>query len=303
MLDGKADLGDLDDYATEEWVVGQDYVTLSVLLDELATLINYHAPRSWVEENYVSNAWLGEQGYVTASDLNSMLPGTLVYFGGSINVANEEDKSPRAIVGRATRAAEYVIWNPGQLTDLPDPALPWATVGGTLWLKIEASGGVANTNKKATITDSNNQTATRILVDGAWTGPWSLLSNVGTSNYLHMPQTIPSGTSLNYFTTAGMYSVTLNSVAQTIANIPEPVSGSLLVEKHVGTKQTYTTYVPGNPRTYVRSFDGTSWGPWIEMISNGSNLVFGADRDFTIEVVPSMPASPAANTIYLVTGN
>ncbi len=356
-------------------------------------------------------------GYVLKTELANMSIGNLVYYGGAISVSNEPVKTLLSIVQRATRSTEYIIWESTQLTDLPPSTLPWASGAGSLWLKIEMSGSDANAHKKITISDSNNQTATRIVAGGSWHTGWRLLSRdaVNTSNfvtttaldtalagYLKTPQQILAGADLDTYSNAGMYRILTNAIAREVANIPVTgTAGSLLVEKHAGTKQTFTTYTANNPLTFVRNLTSSTaeWGPWVEMATINSlssyvtssslttslsdyvtksnlnctttqvmigtgtagragcnpilhagsgtvgdsyslttsttvntairnalsgyvttstlnnyynktqvdslmtNVVKGATTGYTIQVVTSMPASPAANTIYLVTGN
>lgn len=72
------------------------------------------------------------------------------------------------------------------------------------------------------------------------------------------------GEDLNNFTTPGFFYSPSNANAKQILNTPVGEAFSLLVEKHAGYKQTFTTYNANtNMRTYVRNYYYASgWSPW-----------------------------------------
>lgn len=87
---------------------------------------------------------------------------------------------------------------------------------------------------------------------------------------------IPAGADLNSYETTGMYYNGYNKDVATMANAPIDNAFSLLVEKHAGVKQTFTQYVTGNPRTWVRNKYNGTWGAWVEQIDklNWLNIVY-----------------------------
>jgi len=87
---------------------------------------------------------------------------------------------------------------------------------------------------------------------------------------------IPAGADLNSYETTGMYYNGYNKDVATMANAPIDNAFSLLVEKHAGVKQTFTQYVTGNPRTWVRNKYNGAWGAWVEQIDklNWLNIVY-----------------------------
>lgn len=82
---------------------------------------------------------------------------------------------------------------------------------------------------------------------------------------------IPSNSDLNNYTTEGFYYNSSNASSATIANVPVERAFSLLVEKSAGVKQTFTSYEPKNPRTWIRNYQSGNWGDWHSvLIENGT---------------------------------
>lgn len=73
---------------------------------------------------------------------------------------------------------------------------------------------------------------------------------------------IPKNADLNDYHNVGYYHSSRTADAKTMKNIPHKNAFSLLVEKHAGTKQTFTNYQTGNPSTWIRNFYSGSWGGW-----------------------------------------
>lgn len=73
---------------------------------------------------------------------------------------------------------------------------------------------------------------------------------------------IGNAANLNDYTTPGQYYQPANVQAQTGANYPEAVAGSLEVLKHAGFTQIYRTY--NNSRSYIRTFYGGTWTAWTK---------------------------------------
>lgn len=80
-----------------------------------------------------------------------------------------------------------------------------------------------------------------------------------------VPERIPSGADLNDYQEPGMYFCNLSADAATIANTPENIAFSLLVERHAGVKQTFSIYYRTAVRTYYRNFYSGQWGEWFEV--------------------------------------
>jgi len=91
------------------------------------------------------------------------------------------------------------------------------------------------------------------------------VSGTITANF--EPTKILSGSDLNSYTTAGMYYCSRSSDASNIANTPENLAFSLLVEKHAGTKQTFTTYQATGWKMYIRNYYSGTWGAWSLVFS------------------------------------
>jgi len=84
---------------------------------------------------------------------------------------------------------------------------------------------------------------------------------------------IPSNSNLNNYTTPGMYYNASNANVETMTNVPTARAFSLLVERHAGTKQTFTIYESGRPLTWVRNYYNGTWGAWkrLAFISYGTS--------------------------------
>ena len=114
---------------------------------------------------------------------------------------------------------------------------------------------------------------------GLQVGGNATFENAITMNGGISPINIPSNSNLNNYHTPGLYYVPMTATATTIANTPNNSAFSLLVEKHAGVKQTFTSYFTATPFTYVRNFYDGIWGPWHEQMlftridnSNGQTL-------------------------------
>lgn len=82
---------------------------------------------------------------------------------------------------------------------------------------------------------------------------------------------IPASANLDSYENEGLYYCPLSADAATMSNVPQAVAFSLWVEKHAGTKQTFTTYSTTGWKIYVRNKYQTTWGPWSV---TGNDLVF-----------------------------
>lgn len=110
----------------------------------------------------------------------------------------------------------------------------------------------------------NSETDTilvRSFSDAGWSGKWRDLRNADHANHL-IPQQIPANTNLEDILQPGMYFCPSSTDVATIGGAPEGVAFSLLVEKHAGVKQTFTTYFTGNFNIYVRNYYSNIWGSW-----------------------------------------
>lgn len=81
---------------------------------------------------------------------------------------------------------------------------------------------------------------------------------------LNTPTLIPANSNLNSYTTAGLFYTNTNALASTIANTPTQIAFSLLVERHIGTKQTITAYTSVGVQTWVRNYSGGTWSTWTQ---------------------------------------
>lgn len=82
---------------------------------------------------------------------------------------------------------------------------------------------------------------------------------------LNTPVLIPKNANLNSYTTAGMYYNPTTADAATIANVPSPIAFSLLVERHAGVKQTFTSYSTSGIQMWVRNFYAGTWSDWYQV--------------------------------------
>lgn len=76
------------------------------------------------------------------------------------------------------------------------------------------------------------------------------------------PVYIGNNANLNNIHNPGFYYHPTDAGSITIGNTPINRAFSLLVEKHAGTKQTFTAYQTGNVQTYIRNYYEGSWGGW-----------------------------------------
>lgn len=88
------------------------------------------------------------------------------------------------------------------------------------------------------------------------------------SDVFQLAAGIGNAANLNDYTTAGLYYQPANAQAQTGANYPEVVAGSLEVFKHAGITQIYRTY--NNSRSYIRTMYGGTWTAWAKQYDAGN---------------------------------
>ena len=88
------------------------------------------------------------------------------------------------------------------------------------------------------------------------------------SDVFQLAAGIGNAANLNDYTTAGLYYQPANAQAQTGANYPEAVAGSLEVLKHAGITQIYRTY--NNSRSYIRTMYGGTWTAWAKQYDAGN---------------------------------
>ena len=80
---------------------------------------------------------------------------------------------------------------------------------------------------------------------------------------VYNPILIGASTDLNNYTNPGVYYCPADVDAKTISNVPVGCAFSLQVERHAGTKQTFTCYWDNDPKTFIRNnYDGR-WGQWF----------------------------------------
>ncbi|MCU4316678.1 phage tail protein [Acinetobacter bereziniae] len=77
---------------------------------------------------------------------------------------------------------------------------------------------------------------------------------------------------LNNYQEPGLYWCDADAEAVTMLNLPTPYAFSLFVERHAGTKQTFTEY--STNRTFIRRFYNGWWTSWKE-------IAFTQDQTFT----------------------
>lgn len=82
------------------------------------------------------------------------------------------------------------------------------------------------------------------------------------SDIFQLAALIGNAENLNNYQRAGLYYQPANAQAQTGANYPEAVAGSLEVYKHAGITQIYRTY--NNSRCYIRTMYSGSWTGWVK---------------------------------------
>ncbi|MCV2441892.1 phage tail-collar fiber domain-containing protein [Acinetobacter bereziniae] len=73
---------------------------------------------------------------------------------------------------------------------------------------------------------------------------------------------ITSG-NLNNYQEPGLYWCSTDAEAATILNVPTPYAFALFVERHAGTKQTFTEY--NTNRTFIRRLYAGAWTSWKEI--------------------------------------
>jgi hypothetical protein len=86
---------------------------------------------------------------------------------------------------------------------------------------------------------------------------------------------IPAGANLNSYQDMGFYYCPMNVDAQQISNTPANSAFSLLVEKHAGVRQVFTTYNPDGWTSWARNEYSGSWGKWYKIANTPGNLWSG----------------------------
>ena len=142
-----------------------------------------------------------------------------------------------------------------------------------------ASSSITISTAGATMSWGKDGVAAGKIYDSAIGGPFQV--GPGTSVFdggLHIKgliymeggiqsKYVPSGADLNNYHTPGFYYNESNAVVATMSNTPIKESFSLLVEKHAGTKQTFTRYTTHTLGTYTRNFYNGTWSAWHEISS------------------------------------
>lgn len=94
--------------------------------------------------------------------------------------------------------------------------------------------------------------------------PVSTAVQTALDNKLNIPAAVSQNANLNSYTTAGLYYCATTAIAATVTNVPSQVPFSLLVERHAGVKQTFTSYSTTGVQTWVRNYYSGSWGSWVQ---------------------------------------
>ena len=81
---------------------------------------------------------------------------------------------------------------------------------------------------------------------------------------LNTPTLIPANSNLNNYTTPGLFYTNTNNLAASIINAPTSIAFSLLIERHIGIKQTLTAYTSTGVQTWVRNYSGGNWSSWTQ---------------------------------------
>mgnify|MGYP003292128733 CR=1 FL=1 len=95
----------------------------------------------------------------------------------------------------------------------------------------------------------------------------TVLSTCVLSNNQFDSIRIPANSDLNNYTNVGFYYNNQNVDVRTMSNVPEAKAFSLLVERHAGVKQTFTTFTAAEPHIYVRNYYNGTWGDWNPVIN------------------------------------
>jgi hypothetical protein len=86
---------------------------------------------------------------------------------------------------------------------------------------------------------------------------------------------VPAGANLNDYQDPGFYYSPMNVDAQQISNTPTNSAFSLLVEKHAGVRQTFTTYNPDGWTSWARNEYSGTWGKWYKIANTMGTLWTG----------------------------
>lgn len=94
--------------------------------------------------------------------------------------------------------------------------------------------------------------------------PISTAMTAALRQKMNTPIEIPNSSNLNNFTTPGFFYTSSDINAGTIANSPTSRAFCLIVEKHIGTKQTLTGYTSSGVQTWVRNQVQNNWSSWFQ---------------------------------------
>ena len=122
------------------------------------------------------------------------------------------------------------------------------------------TGAIAEHSTKIGST-AMNTTATTIT--GAIAEHESDVRKIATGDYSTRP-TIPNNTNINNYKTAGVYSVSTDSAAATMTNLPRAASGELIVLNQGNTSYMTQIYIPTSDTSmiYIRTLYSNTWGAW-----------------------------------------
>ena len=132
-----------------------------------------------------------------------------------------------------------------------------------------------------------NQDA-KVFIRAFWNNAWSAWSEIGSGGggtHTYQEGTaIPSNSDFNSYTTAGVYKVATDAIAQTLSHSPCNNAGKLIVYAGVGS-EVEQVYMDTDNDEYSRVYDGSAWGDWKKGGSGGSVIfddtttVFDEDGD------------------------
>ena len=137
-------------------------------------------------------------------------------------------------------------------------------------------------NGKANASHGNHVPATETANNAKFLRNDNTWQTVTPANIGAIPkaQSIPANANLNDYKTEGFYYCSSAANGGTIKNAASSTAFSLLVERHAGCKQTFTTYDPNSIKMWVRNYYQNTWSPWQRVLdsralSEGNNLDFG----------------------------
>ena len=143
----------------------------------------------------------------------------------------------------------------------------------------------------------------KVFIRAFWNNAWSAWSEIGSggggTHTYEAGREIPANSDFNSYTTAGVYNVATDAIAETLTNAPSNVAGKLIVYVGVGS-EVEQVYMDTDNDEYSRVYDGSAWGDWKKGGSGGSVIfddtttVFDEDGDglfHTYEVGLAIPAN------------